>query len=78
MFNSKSEMKKTQVITEEKISVRKTLLSMNVGEELEFSCTDFPLSRCRVIASMIKKSTKRQFRVRSDQYVTTFCVTRLK
>jgi hypothetical protein len=51
-------------------------MSMNVGDEREFSCLDFSLSRCRVTASQIKKSTKREYHVRSNEFGTTFYVTR--
>jgi hypothetical protein len=67
-----------QVVTEEKVSVRKTLLNLSIGEEREFSCTDFPLSRCRVIASQIKKGSNHRFSIRSNKYGTAFFVTRLR
>ena len=76
MYNSKFNQKKTQVIKESKVSVRKTLLSMTIGEEREFSCKDFPLSLCRVVASQIKKSNHHVYLVSSNEYGTAFKVTR--
>ncbi len=77
MINSKSEQKKTQLVLEEKVNIRKTLLGMSVGEKLELSCLDISLVHCRVVASQIKKNTNHVYNIRSNEFGTSFCVTRL-
>lgn len=74
VYPKRETRKKSKVV--QKVSVRQTLLSIAIGEEREFSCVDFPLARARVVASQLKSTKKRVFKISSDALGTSFTVRR--